>query len=247
MGTAMLRIGTAGWSIPRDVAEGLPPAASALHRYAGVFDAVEINSSFYRPHRPSTYARWAASVGDAFRFAVKLPRSITHDAKLVGADALIDQFLAETSWLGAKRGPILVQTPPKLAFDAPAAARVAHALRSGGADLLAWEPRHATWFEPDVDRWLADHRIARVAADPARPSGAGQPGGWRGLTYHRLHGSPRMYYSAYDEATLARLAETLRTDEASERWCVFDNTAAGDATRDALTLASLVSGAVSAP
>ena len=101
----MIRIGTAGWSMPRDVAESLPAADSALARYAAAFDAVEINSSFYRPHRPTTYMRWAASVPDGFRFAVKLPKSITHDARLIGADGLIDQFLVETSHLGENADP----------------------------------------------------------------------------------------------------------------------------------------------
>jgi uncharacterized protein YecE (DUF72 family) len=243
----MVRIGTAGWSVPRDVAGAFGSGPSAIARYATVFDAVEINSSFYRPHRPATYARWAAAVPADFRFAVKLPKAITHDAGLVGAEAVVDRFLQETFSLGPKRGPILVQTPPKLAFDARAVAALAARLTAGGAAAIAWEPRHASWFEPDVDAWLADHRIARVAADPARHPEAGEPGGWRGLTYRRLHGSPRMYYSGYDAAALLALAEATKADRASAKWIVFDNTASGEAARNALSLGSLVSRAVSAP
>jgi uncharacterized protein YecE (DUF72 family) len=243
----MIRIGTAGWSVPRDVAGALGPGASALARYATAFNAVEINSSFYRPHRPETYARWADMVPADFRFAVKLPKAITHDAGLIGVDAVIDRFLDETSNLGAKRGPILVQTPPKLVFDAPAVAALAGRLRDGGAAAIAWEPRHASWFEPDVDAWLAEHRIARVGADPARVPGAAEPAGWPGLVYRRPHGSPRMYYSGYDAAALATLAASVGPNRVDATWIMFDNTASGEAARNALAFASLVSRAVSAP
>ena len=72
------RIGCAGWSIPKAHAGAFPAVGTALERYAQVFDCVEINSSFYRSHRPSTYERWAASVPDHFRFSVKMPKQITH-------------------------------------------------------------------------------------------------------------------------------------------------------------------------
>ena len=62
------RIGTAGWSIPRIHQVHFPAEGSHLARYAAVFSGAEINSSFYRPHRRSTYERWAASTPDGFRF-----------------------------------------------------------------------------------------------------------------------------------------------------------------------------------
>ena len=76
---------------------------------------------------------------------------------------------------------------------------------------------------------LCRFKIARVAADPAKPKGlsaAAEPGGWDGLVYYRLHGSPRVYYSAYGEDFLERIAARMKRSE-SEAWCVFDNTAAG--------------------
>jgi uncharacterized protein YecE (DUF72 family) len=77
-----------------------------------------------------------------------------------------------------------------------------------------------------------------VAADPARVPAAGEPGGWDGLVYHRLHGSPRIYYSDYDAPYLDALAERLRADagRAQAVWCVFDNTALGHATANALAV-----------
>ncbi len=92
------------------------------------------------------------------------------------------------------------------------------------------------WFTPEVDQWLAARRITRVAADPARHPGAAEPGGWRGLSYYRMHGSPKMYYSPYSLGALASLRDHLERNAASETWCIFDNTASGAALPNALTL-----------
>ena len=78
-----MRIGTAGWAIPRIHADLFPGNGTGLERYSGRLNAAEINSSFYRPHRPATYARWADAVPEAFRFSVKIPRSISHEKRLI--------------------------------------------------------------------------------------------------------------------------------------------------------------------
>lgn len=85
---------------------------------------------------------------------------------------------------------------------------------------------------------MIESEVARVAADPARVPAAGEPGGWPGLVYFRLHGSPRTYYSAYDEEYLDALASRLAEHAAAGRqaWCIFDNTVLGAATRNALDL-----------
>ena len=239
----MIRIGTAGWAIPAPLREGFTDGDSILERYAARFNAVEINSSFYRPHRPETYRRWAASVPDDFKFAVKLPKSITHQARLKDVESLTDRFLAEVSALGAKLGPLLVQLPPSLAFDSRVAAHFFAVLRGRMSRPVCCEPRHATWFTNEADVLLRDYMIARVAADPAPVPGAAVPGGWNAFAYLRLHGSPRMYYSEYGQDYLIGVADTLRTCAASNRWCIFDNTARGAATTDALALARLLSSA----
>jgi uncharacterized protein YecE (DUF72 family) len=230
-------VGCAGWSIRKEHADRFPADGSHLERYARRFPAVEINSSFYRPHRPSTYARWAEETPAHFAFAVKVPKEVTHVLRLAGADEPLARFLGETEALGAKRGPLLVQLPPSLAFDAAVAGAFFDGLRGRFAGLLACEPRHRTWFAPAADALLVRHRVARVAADPAVPPAAATPGGWDGLIYYRLHGSPRMYYSQYPGHALDDLARTLRAaPPAAARWCVFDNTALGAATEDALGL-----------
>jgi len=231
-------LGTAGWTLPRDVQPRFPAEGSHLQRYAAVLPAAEINTTFYRSHRAATWARWAGSVPAGFRFSAKLPRAITHTARLAGADAALDAFLAEVGQLGPKLGCVLVQLPPSLAFDAEAAGAFFRALRRRHAGPAACEPRHASWFTPEADALLAAASVARVAADPVRAPGADEPGGWPGLAYFRLHGSPRMYYSAYEPAYLDALAGRIARlrDGGVPVWCIFDNTTLGAAAGNALDL-----------
>lgn len=233
-------VGSAGWSLPRAEQAEFPEAGSHLERYASRFEAVEINSSFHRPHRPATYARWSASVPSSFRFSVKVPKTITHGLRLQQAGELLDTFLSEVAGLGDKLGCLLVQLPPSLAFEPDVAAGFFADLRSRSPVPLACEPRHASWFEPRADNLLLELEVARVAADPGRVPEAMEPGGWRGMSYYRLHGSPRMYYSAYSEESIDALASRVRTDATAGRdvWCIFDNTTLGAATRNALDLRS---------
>jgi len=236
------RIGTAGWSIPKQHAAEFPDATTHLNRYARRFRAVEINSSFYRPHRPATYARWAVSVPPDFRFAVKVPREITHRRKLVAVTEPLEQFLSEVSALGGALGPLLIQLPPSLHFQAATVETFLQRLRERFDHAVVCEPRHATWFTDKVDALLSCFRIARVAADPAPVPRAAEPGGWTGVVYRRLHGSPRIYYSPYPTDYLETTAQLLRDTAAvtEETWCIFDNTALGEATPDALRLQQYV-------
>lgn len=228
-----LFLGASTWSIPSALADRFPPTGTQLERYAGVFSAVEINSSFYREHRPATYARWATSVPSGFRFSVKLPRLITHERRLADPVEALEPFLAGVGLLGSKLGPILVQLPPSLGYEPGLAQSFFRELRDRHQGPVVCEPRHPTWFGPEPEALLTGWRVARVAADPAVVPAAGEPGGWRGLVYHRLHGSPEVYRSAYSSERLAALADRLGATGA-ERWCIFDNTALGAAMGDAL-------------
>lgn len=240
MQTEPLRVGTAAWALPRQLREGFPSGASNLERYAAVFRAAEINSSFYRPHRPATWARWAASVPEDFRFSVKLPRAISHEAALVSCETALAVFADQVAHLGAKCGPILLQLPGKFAFDATTVTAFVAAFHNIVGRRLVCEPRHPSWFEPEADRLLTRLEVARVAADPARVPAAGVPGGWDGFAYFRLHGSPRAYWSSYDDDALLRWRSQV--DAAAvrgETWMIFDNTASGAATANALAFKDL--------
>jgi len=233
-----IRIGTAGWSIPRQVAPSFPAAGTALERYAARFPVAEINSSFHRPHRPATWQRWRDATPAGFRFSVKLAKAITHERKLIDCEPALDAFMAQALTLDEKLAVILVQLPPKLAFDAQVAEAFFAALRARSPAALACEPRHPSWFGAEAEALLAEQRVCRVAADPAVCEAAARPGGWRGLSYWRLHGSPVVYRSSYADR-IAALAGLLR-EEAAERetWCIFDNTASSAAAGDGLALAA---------
>ncbi len=234
----MTYIGTAGWALPRTSQPQFSADGSHLARYARVFGASEINSSFHRPHRRSTYERWAASVPEAFRFAVKMPKLITHVHRLVGTRELLDAFLDASAGLGVRRACLLVQLAPSFAFAGEVAACFFAELRARYAEDIVVEPRHPSWFGLEPETLLERYRVARVAADPARVPDAAEPGGWAGVAYWRMHGSPRMYYSSYADAALDALAARMRTARAraDNVWCIFDNTTSGAATANALAL-----------
>jgi len=246
-------IGIAGWALPRADADLFPPAGfgSNLARYATVFDAVEINSSFYRPHRPETYARWADSVPASFRFAVKLPRSVTHEKRLQDMEADLDRFAAEAGALGEKLGWILVQTPPSLRYDPAAAAALFAGLaerfgagrpagaHSRGQVLLACEARHGSWFGDEATALLREMDVIRVVADPP----PGEPGPFMPTREHaayvRLHGSPLIYRSRYEPERLKQVAAWLHGQRGSSL-VIFDNTMSGTQARQARQLHALL-------
>jgi uncharacterized protein YecE (DUF72 family) len=246
-----LFVGTAGWSVPKHHQALFPlPAADAklshLERYASRLHCVEVNSTFYRPPRRTTCERWAAMTPANFFFAVKAPKAITHTAKLVNTGNALLEFFESVRGLGDKLGPVLVQLPPKLPFDEGVAQEFFTTLRGLHSGAVALEPRHPSWFSLPVDQFLRGFEVARVAADPPKGSElAAQPGGWSELSYWRLHGTPRTYFSNYDERWLQLFAKRhhlLETDSSlKETWVIFDNTALGHATANAAWLENAAS------
>lgn len=238
MAPGLIRVGCAGWSLPRERQAEFGAGASHLQRYATRLDATEINSSFHRRHAPWVWRRWADAVPADFRFSVKLPKEITHERRLVECAQPLAAFLSDARLLGPKLGCLLVQLPPSLAFDPNVAPAFLGELRARHEGDVALEPRHASWFAPKADALLVAHRIARVLADPVRHEAGGWPGGWPELVYLRLHGSPRVYYSSYEPALLQALARRIAQEAEAGRtvWCIFDNTASGAAAGNALDL-----------
>ncbi|MGN6390404.1 MAG: DUF72 domain-containing protein [Burkholderiaceae bacterium] len=243
---APVLVGCAGWNVPAQVGAWFGAGDSEktggagrshLERYAALLPAVEINSSFYRPHQPATYARWRDTVPPGFRFSVKVPRALTHEARLRDTDGNLDRFLGEVGCLEDKLGCLLVQLPPSLAFDAFSAELFFDQLRMRTETPVACEPRHASWFGEAAAEMLARLEIAFVIADPP-PVNRPVPAGYDRLVYYRLHGSPVIYRSAYPESVLDGLSAELTRHRRAGRqvWCVFDNTAEGHAMPNALAL-----------
>ena len=238
---AEVKIGTAGWTVPRQYADEFPSEGSSLERYAARFAVAEINSSFHRPHRQSTWERWRDSVPPSFGFSAKLPKEMTHQRKLVDCGEPIDAFAGQVTVLGDKLAIVLVQLPPKLSFDQLVVRSFFDRLRASCSARIACEPRNASWFAPAADDVLKELCVARVAADPAVCPEAAVPGGWRELSYWRLHGSPVVYRSSYGDRLTSYAAQLKRAAQSADAWCIFDNTASSAAMGDALRLAEELS------
>jgi uncharacterized protein YecE (DUF72 family) len=231
-------IGTAGWNIRKDYVPLFPGQGSHLERYAQSFNAVEINSSFYKEHNPVTYARWAAAVPPEFRFSVKLSRYFTHEKKLAETGERLRSTLLAVAELGPKFGVLLVQLPPSLKFEARTAEKFFGDLRALYEGPLAIEPRHLTWTDERALNLLERERICKVLADP-EPCPLSQPF-VSDLIYYRLHGSPEIYRSNYECERLNKIESEMRnaaqTAAVSQTWCIFDNTTFGYATVNAYDL-----------
>ncbi len=226
----MAIIATAAWSVPKAVAHRFSQEGSALTRYASVFDGVEVNSTFYRRHKRSTFERWASSVPDTFRFAVKFPKEITHDRAMGDIGKPLELFFEDIAPLGAKLGPLLCQLPPSLEFNSDTFDAAFKTIRGAGPGPVVLEVRHKSWSSEEALALLKEHNIARVLADPA-PVWPVEDFGE--LPYYiRLHGSPKIYYSSYTDDEIRVFSRTL----AADGWCVFDNTASGAAIENAMTM-----------
>jgi uncharacterized protein YecE (DUF72 family) len=239
-GAPQIQIGLAGWSNPPDKRDVRMHLQTHLSYYAQHFSCVEINSSFYRPHQERTYSKWREDTPAAFRFSVKMPQSITHEARLKRCAADVARFYQEIENLQPKLSAVLVQLPPSLEFNSRSVRAFFSKLPTHRGTRVVCEPRHSSWFTRTADIVLREAGVARVAADPPRHAGGERPGGRRQFAYFRWHGSPRLYYSKYSDEQLGRFASIVASTKAREIWCVFDNTARHAAWDDALVLSKLL-------
>ena len=246
-GTALTtaRIGTAGWALPKALRVSQADDKSVLQQYAALFDAVEINSSFYRPHRRATYERWRDAVPRSFRFSVKVPKTITHELGLLRCRSETVSFMDTVRGLDDKLAVLLVQLPRSRTFEKSVAAAFFKALRRETAAHIVCEARSPSWFTKAATAMLEEYGIFRAFADPV-PSGCEWTAPARPpFSYFRLHGSPRMYYSAYSLDYLRGVAATARAQ--TQTWYIFDNTAAGAAWSDATALQRLLTASAASP
>lgn len=232
------RVGTAGWSVPKDYAKFFPVKGSHLERYAQVFNAVEINSSFYRDHMPKTYKRWAEETPENFSFSVKLNKLFTHEQVLIVNSEQLAESLEGIQELKNKLGVLLVQLPPGLDYNAEKAERFFEILRQFYHGDIAFEPRHLSW-QKSVEL-LERFKVSKVIADPELCRMAHLE---RKSSYWRLHGSPKVYYSQYFIHSLEQIASQMKLNQKATHkqiWCIFDNTAEFYATKNALQLTEIL-------
>jgi uncharacterized protein YecE (DUF72 family) len=239
MKTPVFRIGTAGWTVPKEAAPAFSKEGSHLERYASRLNAVEINSSFYKDHQASSYRRWGEAVPKDFRFSVKLSKVFTHERKLVKPGKDLQLTLNGISELGEKLGCLLIQLPPSLEFDSKTSKTFLKCLKEGYAGNIAVEPRHESWLSEKATDLLNDFGAAFVRSDPGLLAPEETIAK---IVYYRLHGSPVRYRSKYTVRALMDYAREMKAHVKAGRdvWCVFDNTMYGHATTNALALRKLI-------
>ena len=166
MSKASIQAGTSGFYYPEWRGSFYPeklPQREFLEHYAGVFDTVEINNTFYRFPHSSLLEGWRDGTPDGFTFAVKANQGITHRGRLRDVEELTRDFVERCKLLKDKLGPILFQLPPNFKRDDD---RLADFL-----DILdprirfAFEFRHASWFEDSVYTLLSDSGAALCVSD----------------------------------------------------------------------------------
>lgn len=243
-----VRIGMSGWSYDHWAgvlySPKLPPA-QRLRRYVEEFDTVELNASFYRWPKDSTFLKWRTELPDGFAMSVKAHRGLSHYRRLNAPEPWIERF--ERCWqlLDGRRGAVLVQLHPEQArddgrLDAFLAAVPSHI-------RIAMELRHASWDDPAVYTLLEKHRAAYVVT-----SGAGMrcvPIATSDLVYVRMHGpaSDDLYTGSYPRHALEEWAARIAKWDSESRDVLlyFNNDLHGNAVRNGRVLRDMLPSGVS--
>jgi uncharacterized protein YecE (DUF72 family) len=203
-------LGTQGWSYKDWLGPFYPPGTKPveyLARYAEVFDAVELDTTFYGIPVASTVDTWRDSTPEGFQFTAKVPRSITHDRHLVDSADELDAFVTAMRRLGPKLGAILIQLPPDFSLDERPALERFLALVPPDVRFAA-EFRHRSWLEEETYDLLRERNIAWTMIDlPYMPI---TPRVTADFSYVRLLG---------DHRRITRLNETqIDRSEDLRRW-----------------------------
>jgi uncharacterized protein YecE (DUF72 family) len=238
-----LNIGTSGWSYDHWenvlYPPGLPPR-DRLQYYVARFNTVELNASFYRWPRETSFASWRNRLPDGFAMSVKAPRGLTHAKKLYSPEVWVERITRCWHELGDKRAVLLAQLPPNLARDD---ARLDYFLSALPEWIrVAVEFRHDSWDHPEVYQLLERHRAAYCIM-----SGANLPCILRAtapFVYIRLHGPDHqhLYGGSYSDDDLKWWADRISEWRSAGKDVLvyFNNDGGGNAVRNAFTLRGLL-------
>ena len=241
-----LLVGTSGFDYkdwrgsfyPRFIKSG-----DRLAFYAEHFATVELNVTFYRMPAATAFRGWRDAVPEGFVFAVKASRYLTHIRRLVDPQQPVEFLMERASELGDRLGPILLQLPPSLEIDLE---RLERTLEAFGREVrVAVEPRHKSWFVPELCEVLRRHNAAFVLADRRGPiTPLWSTSGWTYLRMHQGSATPR---PCYGDAALRSWVDRLGAlpdGAGSSGYVYFNNDHRACAVRNAAEFEELLLGRV---
>ncbi|WP_394274860.1 DUF72 domain-containing protein [Luteococcus sp.] len=238
-------IGTSGWNYDDWSPEVYPPGLPKVRRrdvYATHFDTVELNASFYRWPRETSFQLWHDALPDGFRMTVKAPKALTHTGRLRTVDEWSERLATDWARLGERAGLFLVQLAPSHVAELDVLDSFLTALPP--SMRVAMELRHPSWQTEEMLEVLRAHSAAYVVMHgPKLPSNL-----WAtaDFCYLRFHGPDpaRMYVGEYGDRAMQRWAEPCRRwmAEGREVWAYFNNDYQANGVRDARRLRSLLGG-----
>lgn len=228
-----IHIGTSGFIYEHWRRRFYPPAArgAELELYARTFDTVELNVTFYRMPSSATFRAWTTRVPRDFLFAVKASRYLTHVKRLKDPRPSVDMLVERARELGAHLGPILIQLPPDLEVDIAALEETLDAFPK--ALRLAVEPRHDSWFVPELREVLTARNAALCLADRAGPiTPRWRTADWAYVRFHSGRAAPS---SCYDPVELDGWVRDIEAEWGRDAtgYVYFNNDFHGCALRDA--------------
>ena len=236
-----IRIGTSGWHYNHWKELFYPaslPKTGWFEHYAGHFDTVEINNTFYQLPKAQSIEKWHRQAPQHFLYSVKANRYITHIKRLKDPAETLERFFERASLLKEKLGPILYQLPPSLHKDID--------LLKGFIGFLPQKPpavfefRHKSWYSQDTFELLDKSGVSFCIHDM---SGIVSPRVITGsLIYIRFHGPAGRYQGNYSKKTLQDWAQWLKehSRDAPRAFVYFNNDIGGHAVRNAKTLKQLI-------
>ncbi len=239
--TGGFRIGTSGWHYADWWGPFFPETLKkkdALDYYATQFDAVELNSPFYRLPTETAVEAWRDGVPENFRFAWKASRFVTHFKRLLVDDRSIDLLQDRLSRLEDRAGPVLFQLHPQMKVDrerlAGFVARLPNRWR------YCFEFRHQGWYQQEIFDLLSEHDAALCISDHAdAPAPRKVTASW---VYVRNHGPSGRYHGSYSDEALKDWARDIGRwiEEGRDVWCFFDNDVKSAAPADARRLSEIL-------
>jgi len=247
-----LFIGTSGWAYEHWQGIFYPgdlPSKDKLKYFSQHFKTAEINYSFYRLPRPSTYQNWYSQVPADFVFSIKASRFITHIKRLQGVKQAWEQFIANTLFLKEKLGPILLQLPPSFSCNPGNLSTVKDFLGAatkiknqkskleGINPRLAIEVRHPSFKNQEFFSLLKKYNVPLVISDAPSWIKIEEPK-LADFVYIRMHGSKVLFSSKYTKKELSSLSQKIKKwlKQGLDVYVYFNNDAYGYAVKNAKEL-----------